>query len=124
MTTQRPVFLDIPKMRFPIMALISICHRLSGVLLFLFIPLAIYLLGASVASLQSFIQLKAWLHHPGIAFLVWLMLSATSFHLIAGLRHLLMDCGLFEQLKQAKVTAYCVILSTLVCVILLGVWLW
>lgn len=124
MTTQRPVFLDISKMRFPITAIISICHRLSGVLLFLFVPLALYLLDASVASQQSFDHLKLWLHNPGIGFLVWLMLSATSFHLLAGMRHLLMDCGLFEHIGQAKATAYTVIALTIVCVILLGVWIW
>lgn len=124
MTTQRPVFLDIPKMRFPITAIISICHRLSGVLLFLFVPFAIYLLDASVTSPQSFLHLKIWLQHPGIGFLVWLMLSATAFHLLAGMRHLLMDCGLFEHIGQAKVTAYTVIALTMVCMILLGVWIW
>jgi succinate dehydrogenase / fumarate reductase cytochrome b subunit len=123
-TTQRPVFLDVSKMRFPITAVISICHRLSGVLLFLFVPLAIYLLGASITSVQSFQHLKIWLHNPGIGFLIWLMLSATSFHLLAGIRHLLMDCGLFEHLSQAKVTAYVVITLTIVCMILLGVWIW
>jgi succinate dehydrogenase / fumarate reductase cytochrome b subunit len=123
-TTQRPVFLDIPKMRFPVTAMISICHRLSGVLLFLLVPLAIYLLGASVASQSSFMHLKVWIHHPGIGFLIWLLLSATSFHLLAGIRHLLMDCGIFEHFKQAKVTAYCVIVGTIVLMVLLGVWIW
>lgn len=124
MNTQRPVFLDIPKMRFPITAMISICHRISGVLLFLFVPLAIYLLSASIASPQSFQALKLWLHNPGIGFLIWMMLSATSFHLFAGIRHLLMDCGLFEHFNQAKMTAYTVILLTVVSMILIGVWVW
>lgn len=124
MNTQRPVFLDIPKMRFPITAMISIFHRISGVLLFLFVPLAIYLLGASIASPQSFQSLKLWLHNPGIAFLIWMMLSATAFHLFAGIRHLLMDCGLFEHFNQAKVTAYIVILLTVASMVSIGVWVW
>lgn len=124
MNTQRPVFLDIPKMRFPITAVISICHRISGVLLFLFVPLAIYLLGASISSPQSFLAVKLWLHNPGIGFLIWLMLSATAYHLLAGIRHLLMDCGLFEHMHQAKMTAYTVIGLTVVCTVLIGVWVW
>lgn len=124
MSTQRPVFLDIAKMRFPITAVISILHRISGVILFLFIPLAIYLLGQSLASPQAFQGLKLWVSHPGIAFLIWVMLSATSFHLFAGIRHLLMDCGLFEHFRQAQLSAVVVLGAMLVCVILLGVWLW
>ena len=124
MTIQRPVFLDVAKMRFPITAVASILHRITGVLLFLFVPFAIYLLGASLASPQSFAHLKLWLHEPGIAFLVWLMLSATSYHLLAGIRHLLMDCGIGEHMSQARISVYLVLLATIVCVVLLGVWLW
>lgn len=124
MSTQRPVFLDIAKMRFPITAVISILHRISGVILFLFIPLAIYLLDKSLTSPQSFDALKVWISHPGTALLIWIMLSATSFHLFAGIRHLLMDCGLFEHFRQAQLTAVLVLFATVVCVVLLGVWLW
>ena len=122
--THRPIFLDIAKLRFPITALISIGHRISGVLLFLFVPLVIYMLGQSVASEHTFNSLKIWLQHPGIAFLVWMLLSATAFHLFAGIRHLLMDCGLWEHFNQAKMTAYGVISLTIVSMVLLGVWLW
>ncbi len=122
--TQRPVFLDLFKMRFPITAIISICHRISGVLLFLFLPLLIYLLGASIASEASFLHLKVWIHQPGIAFLIWLMLSASTFHFFAGIRHIIMDFGFFEHLNQARQTAYAVIGLTGACVVLIGVWLW
>ncbi|PHQ79381.1 MAG: succinate dehydrogenase, cytochrome b556 subunit [Coxiella sp. (in: Bacteria)] len=124
MTTQRPVFLDMTKMRFPVTAIASILHRITGILLFLFVPLAIYLLGASLHSPQSFADMIQWIHRPGIAFLIWLMLSATSYHLLAGIRHLLMDCGIAEQFKQAQITVYIVLLLTVACMVLLGVWLW
>ena len=124
MTTQRPVFLDILKLRFPVMAMISICHRLSGIVLFLMLPLVLYLLSASLASPQSFAALKVWVHHPGIAFLLWILLTATAFHLLAGFRHLLMDCGLGESLKSARLTSYIVLVATFACAVLLGVWLW
>ena len=124
MRTNPPVFLDLTKIRFPVTAIISIFHRVTGVLLFLFIPFLLYLLGASIASQASFDHVQQLIHMPLMSILIWLILSATSYHLLAGVRHLLMDCGLWEHLKQAQVTAYVTLLLTLVCMVLLGVWLW
>ena len=124
MTTQRPIFLDIPKLRFPVMAIVSILHRITGVLIFLFLPLTLYLLSASLASPHSFYHLKTWVHQPWVAVLIWVMLVSITFHLFAGIRHLLMDCGFGENLNTAKVSAYIIFSLTAVCAVLLGVWLW
>lgn len=119
-----PVFLDITKMYFPITAIMSIFHRITGIVLFLFIPFLLYLLDASLDSEESFAHIKQFIHQTDVSILIWLMLSAISYHLLAGVRHLLMDCGLWEHFKQAKVTAYITMLLTIVCMIFLGVWLW
>lgn len=119
-----PVFLDITKMHFPITAIMSIFHRITGVVLFLFIPFLLYLLSASLASEDSFNHIKQLIHQTNVSILIWIMLSAISYHLLAGVRHLLMDCGLWEHFKQAQVTAYITMLLTIVCMIFLGVWLW
>lgn len=124
MRTNPPVFLDIAKMRFPITAITSIFHRVTGVLLFLFIPFLLYLLEASLASESSFDHIKQVMHSPEISILIWIILSAASYHLLAGVRHLLMDCGLWEHFKQAQVTAYLTLFLTVVCMVLLGAWLW
>ena len=119
-----PIFLDLTKIRFPVTAIVSIFHRITGIVLFLFVPFLLYLLHASLASEQSFLHIQQLVKEPGIAVLIWIMLSATCYHLIAGIRHLLMDCGLWEHLRQARVTAYITFSLTIVCMILLGVWLW
>lgn len=124
MATDKPIFLDVTKMRFPITAMVSIAHRISGVLLFLLLPFCLYLLDRSLASAPAFAALKQALLRPGMAFLLWVLLSSVTFHLFAGLRHLLMDCGIGEHLKTAKLTAWTVILVSLLCMILLGVWVW
>ena len=111
-------------MQFPPMAIVSILHRISGVLLFLLLPLALYLLHRSLQSQISFAQLHAFLRMPLIKILLWMMLSAVGFHLLAGIRHLLMDCGLGEQLTSARISAYLIIILGVVVMVAAGGWLW
>ncbi|MDP1575052.1 MAG: succinate dehydrogenase, cytochrome b556 subunit [Coxiellaceae bacterium] len=120
----RPIHLNLMKMKFPPMAIVSIMHRISGVLLFLLLPLALYLLHASLKSQVSFAELHAFVAMPIVKFLLWMLVSAVSFHLFAGIRHMLMDCGLGEQVKSARMTAYLIIALEVVAVVLAGVWLW
>ena len=120
----RPVHLNLMKIKFPPMAIVSIMHRISGVLLFLLLPLALYLLHASLKSQISFTELHVFVEMPVVKFLLWVLVSAASFHLFAGIRHMVMDCGLGEQVKSARITAYLIIALEIVVVVLAGVWLW
>lgn len=120
----RPVHLDLTRMKFPPMAIVSILHRVSGVVLFLLLPFVLYALHASLASQASFSQLLQLMTSSTVKFLLWLLISAVSFHFIAGIRHLLMDCGLGEGLQSARVTAYGVIVLAGMAAIFVGVWLW
>ena len=120
----RPIHLNLMKMKFPPMAIVSILHRVSGVLLFLLLPLALYLLHTSLKSQMSFVGLHVFVAMPIVKFLLWALISAASFHFFAGIRHMVMDCGFGEQLKSARVTAYLIIALEVVAVVLSGVWLW
>ena len=120
----RPVNLNLARMKFPPMAIISIMHRISGVFLFLLLPLALYMLHASLHSQESFDQLRESLATPVMSAMVWVLLSAVTFHFLAGLRHMLMDCGLGEHLNAAKITAYLIMLLEVIAMVLIGVWLW
>ncbi len=122
---KRPIFLNLFKMKFPPMAILSIMHRVSGVLLFLLLPFALYLLDCSLRTEQSFAQLAVALATPGIMMLLlWVLISASAFHLLAGIRHLIMDCGVGEHLNTARRSAYLVMALEVVVMILSGVWLW
>jgi len=122
-TTPRPVHLDLTKMKFPPMAIVSIMHRISGVLLFLLLPFVLYLLHTSLQSQESFTQLLSFTALPLTKFLVWILISAASFHFFAGVRHMIMDCGFGEQLKTAKITAYFIFILEIIAMIFAGVWL-
>ena len=87
--SSRPVYLNLLHIRLPIPGVASILHRASGLLMFVLIPVALYLLDRSLRSADDFAAIAALLHS-----LRWLLLPvvwALSHHLLAGLRVLLID---------------------------------
>ena len=84
--------------RLPLAGMVSILHRVSGVLLFLLMPFIIWMFDASVSSEISFDVFRS-AFAAGVGFipgwflklvalaLIWAYLH----HLIAGVRHLWMD---------------------------------
>lgn len=124
MTSNRPVNLSLTQFKFPIAAIVSILHRISGVLLFLALPVLLYTLSHSLQSDDAFAQVVQYMRSPVALFFAWVILSATLFHLLAGIRHLMMDLGLGEGLKAGQFTAISVIVLTAIGAILMGVWLW
>ena len=110
--------------RFPITAMASILHRLSGILLFLFVPLLIWALDLSLRSEQGFTSLKHCLQHSWVGVLLWLFGAALIYHLIAGVKHLLMDLGWCEGKTSGKVASWIVILIAIALIVWWGVALW
>lgn len=125
MKTSRPVHLDLTRMKFPPMAIVSILHRFSGVVLFLMLPFLLYLLHMSLHSEESFTYVMQYtLTLPVTKILLWILLSTTALHFFAGVRHMLMDCGLGESLSAGRITAYFVMALTVIAMVIIGVWLW
>jgi succinate dehydrogenase / fumarate reductase, cytochrome b subunit len=122
--SERPVNLDLMKMRFPIMAIVSVLHRLSGVVIFLAIPLLLYVLHASVISHTSYVQLLLLLKSTAMRCVMTLVLTAAIYHLLAGIRHMVMDCGCFEEQASARITAWLTIVVAVIAMAYVGVWLW
>lgn len=89
--SRRPVFLDLWRIRFPIGAIASIGHRVAGVLVALALPALVTGFVRSLESEQSFRAVVALLRSP-LGLLALLVLCwAFGHHLLAGVRHLLMD---------------------------------
>ena len=101
MTRTRPGTMrlhDAVKYRLPLAAYVSILHRVSGALMFLLLPLVIWLFDTSVSSEVSFELFRsafeagigfvpAWLLKLVVLGLIWAYLH----HFVAGVRHLWMD---------------------------------
>jgi succinate dehydrogenase / fumarate reductase cytochrome b subunit len=115
---------SIKNYRFPITAISSILHRLSGVFLFILIPFLIWALDASLSGASSFEEVKQTMTSGFIGVVVWLFLSAISYHLIAGIRHLIMDIGFGENLHVAKATSILVMILGVASLVLWGIWIW
>ena len=99
MKDNRPVNLDIGTIKLPITAYASILHRISGVVLFFAAGILLWMLDASLASEESFQSLKQNLAHPLLKLIFWGILVALGYHLLAGVRHLIMDFGIGETLE-------------------------
>lgn len=121
---KRPVNLDIGSIELPLAALTSITHRISGVIVFVGIALLLWLLDTSLASEQGFNALFG----PGMSvfakLLLWGVLSALAYHLVAGVKHLLLDLGIGESREAGPRGARVVIAVSVVLIVLLGVWIW
>lgn len=124
MNNKRPKNLNLLTIRFPIPAIVSILHRASGVFLFLLFPILLWMFSLSLSSEQSFTHLQGLLTSPIAKFMVWLVLAPLCYHLVAGIRHLLMDLHIGEELKSGRRGAKLTILVSIILVVLLGVWLW
>ncbi|MFS9598930.1 succinate dehydrogenase, cytochrome b556 subunit, partial [Klebsiella variicola] len=86
--SKRPVNLDLRTIKLPVTAYTSILHRISGVILFLGIAVLLFALDKSLSSEEGFEQVKACLTSPLAKLVIWGLLSALLYHLVAGVRHL------------------------------------
>lgn len=120
----RPVNLALTKFHFPRMAIVSILHRITGVIIFLYLPVLLWLFQQSLTSADSFNSLQQLLHNPISKILLWVLLTSVMFHLLAGIRHMIMDLGFAESLKAGRATATIVLILAVILFILLGVWIW
>ncbi|MBI2379328.1 MAG: succinate dehydrogenase, cytochrome b556 subunit [Gammaproteobacteria bacterium] len=124
MNKQRPVNLDLTTINLPLMALTSITHRVTGILLFLSLPLMLWALDLSLSSQASFDALKAMLAQPFTKLVTLGILAALVYHLVAGIRHLIMDLG-YGETKEGGVTGSRIVIAVaLVLIAVVGVYTW
>ena len=106
-TDHRPVYIDLRKIKLPISALISITHRLSGIyVFFITLPLMLALIYFSTESEDSFNDLSLFLKdYKFILGLIVLSFCILWYHILSGVRHLLMDAHIGESLIASKYSA-------------------
>ena len=90
---QRPVYLDLTKIRLPMSAFSSITHRLSGMyVFFITLPVMLYLIYQSTSSKFNYenllIDLSALSY---LSLFVYISLLIFWYHILTGIRHLIMD---------------------------------
>jgi succinate dehydrogenase / fumarate reductase cytochrome b subunit len=120
----RPKHLNLLQIRLPIAGIVSIMHRVSGAVLFLMLPLLLWLFQASLESPASFAQFRSVVTHPLMKLVLLGLLWGYLHHLFAGMRHLFLDLDLGTELETARLTSIIVLVAGIVLTLVLGVALW
>ena len=123
---ERPKYLSLftlaPKMS--ITAKISILHRLTGFLLFISIPLLLYVLHRSLISPDFYTAFYGVITSPVIKLIYLVLIFGFIYHLCAGIRFLFLDMHIGVDIKTAKKTAWFTILISISLTAILGVMVW
>jgi len=96
---------QIVRYRLPLAGLVSILHRISGAAMFLIgLPLVLYLFQQSVVCYREFVA------NPFVKLVLVGIIWAYLHHLLAGVRHLLMDLDIGVE-KAAGRTSAAIVLA-------------
>ncbi|MFZ5722647.1 MAG: succinate dehydrogenase, cytochrome b556 subunit [Pseudomonadota bacterium] len=121
MNDKRPVNLALGTIQFPLPAIVSLLHRISGFALFGLIPVVLCAWQQSLASPEDFAALKdAALFKVGVI----VLLAGLVYHLVAGIKHLFMDIGVGETLAGARALSAVTLVLSAALIVALGVWVW
>ena len=125
LNSKRPVNLNLFAFRFPLAAMASITHRITGVLLLAGIGLIIYLADLGLSSPEGLESARALVGAGGFfTFLLWATLVALVYHLLSGINHILLDFHIGDSVGAAQGMSIAVIILTAIDAVLLGAWLW
>ncbi len=124
MHDERPKHLALYLIKQPLPAVVSILHRISGLLLFLALPLLLLMLQYSLRSIETYTRLLDVLAHPLVKLVLLGLLWAFLHHFCAGLRFLAIDLHYVRNLAQARLSSRMVLTASLLLTALLGVKLW
>ncbi|MBB1126423.1 succinate dehydrogenase, cytochrome b556 subunit [Thiospirillum jenense] len=118
--TQRPVFLDLRHIHLPLPGVVSILHRLSGLILLLVIPIGIGLFAYALVGEAEFMAAAALFSHPATKLVRLVLIWACVHHLIAGVRYLALDFGWGITRPMARYTAAATLIVSVIFTLLLG----
>lgn len=123
MKNKRPINLSVGQIlsvnaKSPI-AMASILHRVSGLLLFVLIPVLLFVLQTSLSSPEGFASI---FDNMLIRFIVWVFVAATGYHFVMGVKHLLADLGMNEELESGRRAAWISIVLAVIVILASFVW--
>lgn len=120
----RPVWYNLSPLNLPLPGLVSIFHRVSGLLLFVGLIWLLFLLDMSLASEADFNRFKLYVSMPIVKVALLVILWAYLHHFCAGIRYLFLDIHKGLDLPTARATSYAVFAVSLVLTVLIGAKLW
>lgn len=124
MNKERPRHLALYQIKLPLPGVISILHRVSGLALFFALPALLWMLQASLRSIETYTILTEVLQLPFVKLALIGLLWAFLHHFCAGIRYLLIDLHYVTSLEQARNSSKLVLGASLLLTVLLGAKLW
>lgn len=121
---QRPVYISLTQFRFPVTAIASIVHRITGIFLFLGVAYLLWLLDLALESEAGFAEAASVLAAPFAKLVLWGVLGMLIYHVLAGIKHLLLDFHVGDSFEAASMSSYVVFVLTVLVTLAAGVWLW
>ena len=106
--------LNLLTIRFPIPAIVSIMHRMSGVIIFLLMPFITIGFTISLISSSNFANVISIFHLWPIKILSAILVWGVFHHFIAGCRHLLLDMQIGNDLIVARLTSKTVLILSFI----------
>ena len=121
---RRPIWFNLSPLNLPVPGLVSILHRVSGLLLFLGLVWFLFLLDMSLSSEAGFERFRGYFAHPTVKIALLGLLWAYLHHFCAGIRYLFMDIDQGVGLAATRKSSYAVLAVSLALTVLLGAKLW
>ncbi|SIR80535.1 succinate dehydrogenase subunit C [Moraxella cuniculi DSM 21768] len=123
MKSNRPINLPLSQViavnsKSPI-AMASILHRVSGIVLFLLVPVMLCLLQTSLSSAEGFENV---FNNIAVRFVAWIFVAATAYHFVMGIKHLLADLGMNEEFNSGRTAAIVSFVIAAVLIVASFVW--
>ncbi len=127
MKSNRPVNLSMGQvlevnLKSPV-AIASILHRLSGVIVFLLVPVLLWLLDKSLSSAEGFAEVQEIFNGFFVRFIVWVFVAGLIYHLFTGIKHLLADIGVAEELQSGRTAAIISLILSAIGIVAAFVWI-
>jgi succinate dehydrogenase / fumarate reductase cytochrome b subunit len=124
MPKPRPKYLNLILIRLPLPGVVSIMHRMSGAVLFLVIPLLLYLLHTSLESANGFAAVRSLLATPLAKLVLIGLLWGFLHHFCAGIRYLVLDLDIGTDLAPARASSWAVLAVSITLTLVFAVLLW
>lgn len=102
---KRPKNLDLPTIRLPLPGILSILHRISGAVLFLLLPVLLWLFQQSLASPETYAVAKAVTGNILVKLILLGLIWLYMHHFCAGIRYLLLDLHKGVDLQSARLSS-------------------
>ena len=124
MARKRPKYLNLFRVKLPLPGIVSFLHRVSGALLFVAIPLFLFVFQLTLGSPAGFEKVQQGLGSPLIKLVLIGLLWGYCHHFFAGLRFLAMDMGYGMELGKTRRNSWLVLAFSRTLTAMIGGWLW